>query len=301
MHRDTKKNQGEIFANDLQIGDFVYLCYGGDELSFIGKIISDVKPLPIHLLKKINQENEPWIYREVEFLFEPKNQWINPEMKKLRYSFMPSGHTTFSQIPDDDIEYANGEIFIPYYNVEIYDSFKEESEEEYEDTVTIKNDINNNFEMKNQILFGPPGTGKTYKLMQYVTEWDLLDENKENLQYEAFLRDLTWWQLVAMVLLELKISKVSQILSHQMIKDKFGISNILNKPQRIWSTLQNHTVDNCENVKYQNRHGIPLFYKEPDSRWRLDNLDQAKFELDEVIVQLEEIRSQGKEKQLKKL
>jgi Cdc6-like AAA superfamily ATPase len=294
MHEETGKNQGASFTNKLQIGDYIYLCYGGDELSFIGRIISDVKPLPIHLLKIINQENEPWIYREVELLFEPKNQWINPEMKKLRYSFMPSGHTTFSQIPDDDIEYANSEIFIPYYNVELFDSSKEELEEDDEDAEINLSGTKNNLDMRNLILYGPPGTGKTYKLLEYVTEWDLLDENKENLRYESFLRDLTWWELVALVLMELKTSKVAQILEHPMIKDKFGISNILNKPQRIWSTLQNHTVDDCVNVKYQNRHGVQLFYKEPDSTWRLDNAEQAKFELEEVIVQLEEIRSQGK-------
>jgi 5-methylcytosine-specific restriction protein B len=207
---------------------------------------------------------------------------------------MPSGHTTFSQIPDDDIGYANSEIFIPYYNVELFDSSKEELEEDDEDAEINLSGTKNNLDMRNLILYGPPGTGKTYKLLEYVTEWDLLDENKENLRYESFLRDLTWWELVALVLMELKTSKVAQILEHPMIKDKFGISNILNKPQRIWSTLQNHTVDDCENVKYQNRHGVQLFYKEPDSTWRLDNAEQAKFELEEVIVQLEEIRSQGK-------
>ncbi|MBL7764605.1 MAG: AAA family ATPase [Chitinophagaceae bacterium] len=294
MHEKTGKNQGIAFSNKLQIGDYIYLCYGGDELSFIGKIISNVKSLPSNLRKKINQEDEPWVYREVEVLFEPKNQWIDPEMKKLRYSFMPSGNTTFSQIPDDDIEYANGEIFIPYYNVEIFDSLKEESEAEDEDTETNLSDTKNKLEMKNLILYGPPGTGKTYKLLEYINEWKLIDENKEDINYELFLKDLTWWQTVALVLIELKTTRVSNILEHPLIKDKFNISSIQNKRARIWGTLQNHTVDNCENVKYQNRHGVQLFYKEPNSTWRLDNADQAKFELDEVIAQMEEIRSQGK-------
>lgn len=292
MHEETGKRQGEKFVSELQIGDFVYLCYGGEEVSFIGQIKSDANSLPKEILQMFNAAEEPWIYREVEILFEPKNQWLNVEMKQHRGAYMPSGNTTFAKLPEQDLEWINSVLFIPYYNVEVLgEELIDEEESEMKELISNLSTMN---DFKNSILYGPPGTGKTYKLLEYVTEWDLLDENKENLQYESFLRDLTWWQLVALVLMELKISKVAQILEHPMIKDKFDISNILNKPQRIWSTLQNHTVDDCENVKYQNRHGVQLFYKEPDSTWRLDNADQAKIELDEVIVQLEEIRSQGK-------
>lgn len=254
-------------------------------------MISDAKPFSEEHAALLADEEEEWIYREVEPLYLPLESNIS-DLKSLRSQTMPSGNSTFWEIKPHDLEYLNENLFIPKFNLEILKNKTEDddSEEEYE-----ANNNQNNLAMSlNTIFFGPPGTGKTFQLLQLINDWDLIEENTQDLQYESFLQDLTWWQIVALVLIELKTTTVSQILDHPLIKDKFSISSIQNKRSRIWSTLQNHTVDDCENVKYQNRHGVQLFYKEANSSWRLDNLEQAKSELEEVIAQLEDIRSRGK-------
>jgi 5-methylcytosine-specific restriction endonuclease McrBC GTP-binding regulatory subunit McrB len=52
---------------------------------------------------------------------------------------------------------------------------------------------------------------------------------------------------------------------------KLGSSNVKQLNTRLWSSLQNHTVDNCQNVKLAKRIGEKVFFKEPNSLWRLDN------------------------------
>ena len=173
LHEETKKHQGENFKNDLKIGDFVYLCYGGDEVSFIGKIKSGIIALPKEILQMFNAVGEPWIYREVEVLFEPKNQWLNAEMKQLRSAYMPSGHTTFVKVPEQDLEWINSVLFIPYYNVEV---LGEELNEDEENSDIKKLNINSMNYSKNTILYGPPGTGKTFHSISYAVA---IVENKD--------------------------------------------------------------------------------------------------------------------------
>lgn len=159
MHHDTGKKQGLLFANDLSIGDFVYLCYGGEEVGMIGEIISDAKPLPDEMKQAINRPGEPWLYREVKELFQPKNQWLDKAMKQLRYAYMPSANWTFAQIPNEDIDWVNQKLFIPYYNVQLV-SDEEPNQDEEETPTTIKE--SSIMDPQNMILYGPPGTGKTY-------------------------------------------------------------------------------------------------------------------------------------------
>lgn len=160
MHQDTGKKQGEYFANDLAIGDFIYLCYGGEEVGMIGEIIADAKPLPDEMKQAINRPEEPWLYREVKVLYQPKNKWLDKGMKQFRYAYMPSANWTFAQIPNDDIGWVNEKLFIPYYNVEVLNDDETNEAEEGQTSVIIK--TTNIMDPQNLILYGPPGTGKTY-------------------------------------------------------------------------------------------------------------------------------------------
>jgi hypothetical protein len=173
MSEETKKGQGIKFKDEVAIGDFVYLCYGGSEVSFIAQVKSEAKLLPKELLKEFDSEEDTWIYREVDILCTPKVQWLNEDMKQYRDGYMPSGNTTIGKIPDEDIDWINSVLFIPYYNVEI---IGEEPEDEEElDTENEKS----NFDMthsKNMILYGPPGTGKTFHSVNHAVA---IVENKE--------------------------------------------------------------------------------------------------------------------------
>ena len=157
LHEKTGKRQGEKFVDELQIGDYVYVCYGGDELSFIGKIKSNIKPLPKELKIMLEEEDQPWIYREVDVLFEPKKQLLDAEMKQFRDAYMPSANYTFAKVPELDLDWINSVLFIPYYNIEVIGDDTDDGELNTEnDTINTKS--NSMSDSKNTILYGPPGT-----------------------------------------------------------------------------------------------------------------------------------------------
>jgi Cdc6-like AAA superfamily ATPase len=292
LSRYTGKGGGDDFENKMKIGDIVYLCYGGDRVIYVGKIASDARPFDEEHATMLEDDEEEWLYREVEPLYFPVESNISA-LKTERYAIMPSGHSTIWEIKPSDLEYINDKLFIPYFNLKFIDE-KEEEDDNPGEGHGNDNNQNNTVMSLNTILYGPPGTGKTFQLLQFIDKWGLIEENTQDLQYQSFLQDLTWWQVAALVLLELKTATVSQILEHELVKAKFSIASIQNKRARVWSTLQHHTVKTCDNVKYQNRHGVQLFYKEQNSVWRLDDAEQAKSELEEVIHQLDDIKSQKK-------
>ena len=77
----------------------------------------------------------------------------------------------------------------------------------------------------NLILYGPPGTGKTYYLNEELSKQFLSTDSVRT--KKAFLEDLvagiSWWQVVALVLLDLGSAKVAQIYNHEILRAKDSI------------------------------------------------------------------------------
>lgn len=152
LHEDVGKGQADAFKSDLKAGDYVYITVGAKELVGIAKLINnnwDYVPNDI-------VDSDGWIYREVEIVQpavrkKPKNL-IN---KKAIY---PSANSTFSEIKFEQLQEANDLLFKPYFNTEFI----------AESTTTDNSDKMNN--ERNQILFGPPGTGKTYNTINKALE-----------------------------------------------------------------------------------------------------------------------------------
>lgn len=179
LHEETGKGQGEAFRN-AEIGDYIFLCYGGDKLGCIGKIISDSDYIPEDKLNYVDKD-EGWIYRTIEPLFSPVDEDIS-DFKSERSFWMPSGNSTFYPIPSDDLDYANEKIFIPKYEVKIIDKHSEVS----------SNSNDNKMSELNTIIYGPPGTGKTYKTIikaaKIITDKDL-QYNEAKAIFEPLLGD----------------------------------------------------------------------------------------------------------------
>jgi len=155
--KGTGKNQAKHFTDEAQIGDYVYVCYGGDELYCIAKIISDAKPLEKQVEQLIKGGYE-WIFREIEPLYFPHiKQFSN--IKNDNRAHMPSGNTTFYEVPKKEIDSMNQSVFTPNCNLLIIDKMND---------ISIYNTFLNNDSGEktsyplNAILYGPPGTGKTY-------------------------------------------------------------------------------------------------------------------------------------------
>ena len=88
----------------------------------------------------------------------------------------------------------------------------------------------------NQILFGPPGTGKTFKLQdKYFKKFTVQETSLNREQYlENIVSELTWWQVLSVILLHYEKVKVNEIINHELLVIKGKLSNSKSLRPTIW-------------------------------------------------------------------
>jgi len=116
MHRNTGKGAGNSFEQQMQIGDLVYVCYGGKSVKFVAEVVSEAKKLPDEY--NAHTGNNDWIYREVSPLFWAHNSDVS-ELTPLRSKTLPSGNSTLWQITPDKLDFVNEKLLIPKFNLDI--------------------------------------------------------------------------------------------------------------------------------------------------------------------------------------
>lgn len=132
----------------------------------------------------------------------------------------------------------------------------------------------------NQIFYGPPGTGKTYQLKEsYFSKYTLKEASiTKEAFFEETIRDLTWWQVIALTLLEMGTAKVGEILKNRWVAGKANLSESKNVRATLWGNLQMHTVQNSTTVAYTQRQVPFIFDKNEDKSWSLlENELQEQF------------------------
>jgi len=124
----------------------------------------------------------------------------------------------------------------------------------------------------NTIFYGPPGTGKTYKIIK-----DLIPcfTDQQAVKSEAILaleivEPLAWWEVITLVVLDLKAVKVQQIYEHPLLQVKHSISNNKTPKNTIWSILQTYTKEDCPHVNFKKRNDLQFFWKDEKGIWTLD-------------------------------
>lgn len=123
----------------------------------------------------------------------------------------------------------------------------------------------------NLILYGPPGTGKTFKLKDYFPNFTSKEKLQTKEEYQDdIVTDMSWWEVIAVVLIDLWEAKVMEIFNHPLLQAKNRNSNTKTPQNTIWAHLQMHTKYECENVKYSNRIEPLIFSKSIDSTWSID-------------------------------
>lgn len=127
----------------------------------------------------------------------------------------------------------------------------------------------------NQILYGPPGTGKTYKLKnEYFSKYTLTENSiSPEAYFEDVVSTLTWWQVIALALLEIGTSKVNDILENRWVSKKAVLSESKNVRATIWGTLQMHTIVDSKTVNYTQRQTPFIFDKTEDKKWQLFEIE----------------------------
>jgi hypothetical protein len=147
----------------------------------------------------------------------------------------------------------------------------------------------------NRILYGPPGTGKTYYLRnELFPRYTAMQSPVTRADFLArILKDLKWWEVIALVLMDISVGKVSDIDQHEFLKVKEIFSNNIHD-SIVWRSLQTHTVLNCESVENVNRNQPQIFFKNEDSTWRLDKegFESVEEELTELMEKLQDFESE---------
>jgi 5-methylcytosine-specific restriction endonuclease McrBC GTP-binding regulatory subunit McrB len=152
LHENTRKGQADAFKKELRQGDYVYITVGSKELIGIARLLNnDWGYVPNDIV-----DDDGWIYREVEFLQPAVRK--KPKELTSKKVFYPSANSTFNEIKRDHLIEVNDLLFKPYFNAEFIAT-----------PVTDHNSENMTHEL-NQILFGPPGTGKTYNTINLALE-----------------------------------------------------------------------------------------------------------------------------------
>ena len=175
----------------------------------------------------------------------------------------------------------------PDYVKQLIDLIGIESNEVINNTNDSKMNLSNNI-----ILYGPPGTGKTYRLQkEYFDRFTIKETSLSRDQYvESLVADLTWWQAISIVVLDIGNAKVNDIYNHTIIRIKEKLSSSRNVKPTIWGQLQSHTMLNCPNVNVIDRSEPLVFNKSSDSIWSIDEdlLEQSYPEAFEILEKSKE-------------
>lgn len=236
----SKKNDATAnyeFKNVMAVGDIVIVKKGRRELIGMGSVKSayffEEKREDFKHIRKVN-----WTH---------KGKW------PVDHSMHVKTLTDISDYPTEDPNYNK-------YNEKLIGIIKGDQQ-----------DIRDMKQAVNTIFYGPPGTGKTFTLKdqyfeQYTSSETSITAEKH---LENVVQKISWWEVIAIALLELKKAKVSAILEHPWVEKKAQLSNNSNIRQGLWGSLQTHTIESCEYVKYQKRTAPLIFNKTEDSYWEI--------------------------------
>ena len=155
VHKDTKKSQGDAFSEEMNPGDYFYLCHGNDEgIVLFGRITSEAT---------VGNTEDDWLERSYEVikkLDEPRRY------QGIKKGWAPSYNSTVNKVKSNELKLFEEHILNKSFGLSLSDlnaSLAGHSQEGKKGEKLITETMNTIG--LNTIYYGPPGTGKTYKLL----------------------------------------------------------------------------------------------------------------------------------------
>lgn len=288
VHRDTlpkgqsNETQGELFANKIHQEDYFYLTHGNRSgaIKLIGRFTGPAQSASI-----AEYGSKGWLERSFELVESAKNKTKYTGTQKW---WTPNDNSTCVQIKSSELESANELIFEHYFRVRLVANLEEQI------MPKSQNSSPKTSAPLNQILYGPPGTGKTFKLQNELFKKYTIEKASETLD-EFLLRkitDLSWWEVIALAILEKKATKVPELAANHLIKIKNSISDNKNLNAILWGQLQAHTIQESKTVNFTNRQDPLIFEKTSESVWSIvkDRLPQVQYLVD-LSVEIQNFNS----------
>lgn len=250
-----KKNDvsaNDDFANKMSVNDIVIVKKGRRELLGYGVVLSD------------------YYYDEKRSEYKScrRVDW------KLRGNWKTDHNLVLKTLTD-----------ITQYDTELeeYDKYHERLMAIMDSKLIKASTDMSNIKSINRILYGPPGTGKTYYLKDQLFEKYTSKETSitKEQHFETVVSGCSWWQVIAIALLDLGNAKVSDIFEHDWVQKKASLSNSKTIRPTLWGQLQSHTINECEYVNVTNRQQPLIFNKTGDSYWEIleDHVEELAPEL----------------------
>ena len=130
---------------------------------------------------------------------------------------------------------------------------------------------------KNLILFGPPGTGKTYwadKIAKQLITPQLKQTQSRGTFFQTIIEGLSFYDALALGMYANNPDKKYSVLElevFEIVQARFRQNPVKHPKNQIWGYLQSHTSPESQTVRLSSRAEPYLFDKTQESSWFLTN------------------------------